>query len=152
MKLRATVILAACVFLIASCEGSANVAQNANVNVPKPTPEPTPFDEFAFGRQIYSVSCGTCHKEDGRGGKVNIAGQSLDVADLNSDKAKKLDEDKILLAIFDGKPEKGMPAFKSRLSEPQIREVVKYVRNGIQQIPAATPTPEAKVANTNVAN
>lgn len=152
MKLRATVILAACVFLIASCGGSANVVQNANVNIPKPTPEPTPFDEFAFGRQIYSVSCGTCHKGEGTGGKVIIQGRELNVADLTSDRSKKLDEDKITLAVYNGKPEKGMPAFKDRLSEPQIREVVKYVRSGIQNIAEPTPSPDAKVANPPAAN
>lgn len=152
MKIQVIVILIAAVFAFGSCGGTATNSNNIAVNSPKPTPEQTPFDEFAFGRQIYSVSCGACHKEDGIGGKVSVQGRELTVTDLTSEKSKKLDEDKITLAIYNGKPDKGMPAFKDRLSEPQIREVVKYVRSGIQKIVEPTPSPDTKVANPPAAN
>ena len=140
MKICWIVILTTIAITAAACgQRSANSVNNANTV--RSTPEPTPFDELAFGRQIYSVSCGTCHKQDGTGGKVTIAGRPLDVADLTSAKAKAMDDDKLLKVIFDGIPDDGMPAFKDRLSEPQIREVVKFVRTGIQKSePVANPT------------
>lgn len=152
MKIQVIVILIAVVFSFGACGGTATNSNNTAVSSPKPTPEATPFDEFAFGKQIYSVSCGACHKGEGIGGKVLVQGRELNVADLTSDKAKKLDEDMITLAVYNGKPDKGMPAFKDRLSEPQIREVVKYVRSGIQKIAEPTPSPDAKVANPPAAN
>ena len=99
------------------------------------TPVETPFDELAVGRSAYNQSCAACHKEDGTGGKMMIEGKSLNVEDLTSDKIKKFSDDKITGYIFNGVEDEGMPAFKDKLSEAQIREIVDYVRGGIQKMP-----------------
>ena len=69
-----------------------------------------------------------CHKDTGKGGKVTIKGKSLNPADLTSEKMKKLSDEKLFKDISEGVPDEGMPEFKGKLSEEQIRSVVAQVR------------------------
>lgn len=112
---------------------------NTVANMPKAnstiTPTATPADELAMGRQLYKTNCAACHREDGTGGKITIEGKSIKPDDLTSDKIKKFSDDKIIGYIYDGVEDEGMPAFKDKLSEAQIREVVRFVRTNIQEIP-----------------
>lgn len=64
---------------------------------------------------------------------MTIEGKTLNVDDLTSDKIKKFSDEKISGYIINGVPDEGMPAFKDDLTEAQIREVVLYVRRGIQK-------------------
>ena len=130
---------------LAACgeAGSANVnfntaALNTSTGNGPATPAAaeTPADELATGRALYEQNCAGCHKEDGTGGRMTVEGKSLDVDDLTSDKIKKFDDAKITKYIHDGIEDEGMPAFKDTLTEAQIREVVRYVRVGIQKMPA----------------
>ena len=94
---------------------------------------------MAQGRNIYMSNCAACHKEDGRGGKIEIEGKSIDPDDLTANKFKSMPDDKIYGYIHKGIPDEGMPAFKDKLSEAEIREVVRYIRSEIQQIPINAP-------------
>lgn len=109
---------------------------NKSTPVPAATAAATPVDELAGGRALYSQNCAACHKEDGKGGKMTIDGKSLDVDDLTSDKIKKFTDEKISGYIVNGVVDEGMPAFKDKLAEAQIREIVTYVRRGIQKADA----------------
>ena len=80
---------------------------------------------------IYATNCMICHKDTGKGGKVSIKGKSLSAADLTSEKMKKLADEKLFEYISEGVPDEGMPEFKGKLSEDQIRSVVAQVR-GLQ--------------------
>ena len=129
--------------------GPANTSLNsAAVNATSPnnsaaTPAASPADELALGRSLYEQNCAACHKEDGTGGKMTVEGRSMNVDDLTSEKIKKFDDAKITKYIYDGIEDEGMPAFKDKLSEAQIREVVRYVRQGIQKMPATAIKPAA---------
>ena len=94
---------------------------------------------MAQGRKLYTDNCAGCHKEDGRGGKIEIEGKSIDPDDLTSEKIKSFSDEKIYGYVYRGIEDEGMPAFKDKLSEAEIREVVRYVRSEIQKMPATNP-------------
>mgnify|MGYP003462753455 FL=1 len=80
-------------------------------------------------------NCAACHKENGTGGKIEIEGKSINPDDLTTAKIKAFSDDKIIGYIYKGIEDEGMPAFKDKLNEAEIREVVRYVRGGIQKMP-----------------
>ena len=120
---------------------AANGTNAASASTPATTASPT--DEVARGKTLYEQNCAGCHKEDGTGGEITIEGKSIDPDDLTSDKIKKMDDAEITRYIHDGIEDDGMPAFKDQLTETEIREVVKYVRTGIQKMPASEGKPVA---------
>ena len=118
----------------------SNVAINST-NTPRSPTSPAPsatLDTLASGRKVYQDNCIACHKEDGTGGEVTIEGKTLNPDDLSSEKIKGFSDEKITGYIMNGVIEDGMPAFKDKLSEGQMRDVVKYIRTEIQKMPAAT--------------
>ena len=62
------------------------------------------------------------------GGRVSIEGKNLNVEDLTAAKIKGFTDEKIIGYIMNGVEDEGMPAFKGKLSEGEIRDVVKHVR------------------------
>ena len=80
---------------------------------------------------IYATNCMICHKDTGKGGKVTINGKSLTADDLTSEKMKNHPDDELAKRISEGVPDEGMPAFKGKLSDDQIKSVVAHVR-GLQ--------------------
>jgi mono/diheme cytochrome c family protein len=101
---------------------SANIAQNS-----------APPDTIEMGRKLYKQTCAACHKESGKGGKMVFEGKTINPDDLTSDKIKHLSDQKIFEYITEGVPDEGMPSFKGRLKEPEIREIVKFIRAELQK-------------------
>lgn len=110
-------------------------ATNKTANAPTPLPAAT-IDELASGRKVYEVNCQTCHKDDGKGGPVVIEGKKLNPDNLTSEKIKNFTDEKIIRFIMEGVEDEGMPSFKDKLSEGEIRDVVKFIRAEIQKVPA----------------
>jgi cytochrome c6 len=141
--------------LAAACAGDppANVAVNtANTSTQPPSPLPSgTIDDIASGRKIYSVSCQGCHREDGTGGPTEIEGKKIDPDDLTSEKIKAFSDEKILGYIMNGVEDEGMPAFKGRLSEAEMRDVVKYVRSELQGMPVKASATGAAPSNASPA-
>ncbi len=140
MKFAKITVLFAAAFLLWACgqTQSPNIAVNNNAAKPAASPrlEASPaVDELAIGRTLYTDNCAACHKESGTGGKMEIEGKSINPDDLTSAKIKAFSDDKITGYIYKGVEDEGMPAFKDKLSEAEIREVVRYVRAGIQKLP-----------------
>ena len=150
MKLAKLLTIFAFAFAVWACAQtpSPNIATSNNASVPAASPQATtaaPEDILASGRKIYMDNCAGCHKEDGTGGKMEIEGRSIKPDDLTSAKIKSFPDDKIIDYIYNGIEDEGMPAFKDKLSEAEIREVVRYVRAGIQKVPTeskAKPSPQ----------
>ena len=139
-----TVVFSVCALLAISCSGTTttNVAVNntdaprANsANIPTPLPSAS-IDELASGKKIYASSCVNCHKEDGSGGNVTIEGKTFDAEDLTSAKIKGFSDEKILGYIKNGIEDEGMPSFEGKLSEGEMRDVLKFVRVELQKMPA----------------
>jgi len=103
----------------------ANHAQNANV---------TPVhDDLATGRDLYVKQCAECHKETGEGGPTVVDGRKMKPDNLTDDRRKKLADDKYLKFMVDGIEDEGMPSFKDKLSEAEMRELVRYIRIELQK-------------------
>lgn len=113
-----------------ACGGYVEPTANGNANLVRkgsPLPKAT-VDEFASGKNVYESSCMICHSANGTGGRVSIEGKNLNVEDLTADKIKKMSDERIITYIMNGVEEEGMPAFKGRLSEGEMRDVVVYMR------------------------
>lgn len=112
---------------------SLNTAANTVVPANKTTPVPAAtINEIASGKKVYEQNCAVCHKEDGTGGPIEIEGKKINPDDLTSEKITKFSDEKIIGYIIKGVPDEGMPAFKDRLSEGEMRDVVKYIRKDFQ--------------------
>ena len=125
------VFAAAGLFAIA-CSQAAKppTAPNTVVNVNKPAETTSaPVDEVADAKKLYATNCMICHKDSGKGGKVTIEGKTIEPDDLTSAKMKAKSDDKLVTYIIDGAPDDGMPAFKGKLTDDQIKSVVKYIRS-----------------------
>ena len=141
--MKQTILFLTLAIALAACGGAtenkpANVLTtktNTNTGIATPLPAAT-IDELASGRKIYEISCANCHKADGTGGPMEIEGKKIKPDDLTSEKIKAFSDEKIIGYIMNGVEDEGMPAFKDRLSEGEIRDVVKFVRTEIQKVPA----------------
>ena len=129
------------IFLLACNEAAQNNVDstNAKTNITNVTnaavaSQPTqPADELASAREIYTTSCSNCHKEDGNGGKVEIDGKTIKADSLITDKMKNMSDEKYIKYIENGIPDEGMPAFKGKLDDRQIKDVVNYIRRELQK-------------------
>lgn len=109
-------------------ENNANVFSNMPVNIPPDVRQ----DETASGRKIFTEICANCHKEDGTGGKVTIEGKTINADNLTTDKMKNMADAKYVEYIKNGVPDEGMPAFKDKLNDEQINNVIKFIRTEFQ--------------------
>ena len=146
----------AVVAAIAACGGNeasnataSNQAQNSAAT-PAPSVAPS-VDVMAAGQKLYKANCAACHREDGTGGKVTIEGRTMKPDNLTDDRRKALSDQKMLSVIHDGIEDEGMPAMKDKLSEAEMREIVRYVRAEIQKMPdtGAASANNKTSANTN---
>jgi len=120
------------------CGTSAPVNNTSTSNTKPSTPAASPAATqevvVAQGRELYKQNCAACHKEDGTGGKITIEGKSIDPDDLTSQKIKKFSDEKISGYIVNGVVDEGMPAFKEKLTEAQIREIVQFIRKDFHKM------------------
>ena len=140
--LKTTVILSAFALFLFACgetpKNNVNTAANSpnvtsNSNPTAKTETTPPADDLASAREIYTISCSNCHKEDGTGGIVEIDGKTIKADNLTTDKMKNMSDEKYIGYIENGIPDEGMPAFKGRLSDRQIKDVVYYIRRELQK-------------------
>ncbi|MFN0279352.1 MAG: c-type cytochrome [Pyrinomonadaceae bacterium] len=105
---------------------STNAAPN---NAAKKNPEvAADVDDLEPTDDLYAQNCMICHQATGKGGKVTIKGKNLNAEDLTTEKMKKHSDEKLFAYISDGVPDEGMPAFKGKLSDDQIKTLVAHVR------------------------
>jgi len=129
--MRAFIILSATLLFI-SCSGTAPIDNSAGNNQ-KP-PAGSPADITSTGKKLYTSNCAACHKISGTGGKMEFDGKTIDPEDLTSEKMRNTPDDKMYVYIFDGVPDEGMPAFKDKLKEAEVREIVRYIRMELQKV------------------
>lgn len=73
---------------------------------------------------LYKSKCAMCHGPDGSGNTPT--GKAMKVPDLRSDEIQKKTDAQLIEATTNGKGK--MPAFKGKLTEPDIKDLVKYIR------------------------
>ena len=105
----------------------------ANTNTATNTQPTAATDEFATTKKIYSEKCVRCHKEDGTGGKTEIDGLKINAPDLTSEKYKKVSDADFIDTIEKGATEDGMPAFKGKIPDAEIKNLVKLIRKEFQK-------------------
>ena len=135
------VLISICLFVFACTQAentnrapanSANTIANGGNTAANASPAAT-ADELASARKTFTQTCAKCHKEDGTGGKTEIEGKTIDAEDLTTEKMKKESDEELFKYISEGIPGEGMPAFKGKLSEQEIRDVVKFIRAELQK-------------------
>ncbi|HEV7700962.1 MAG TPA: c-type cytochrome, partial [Pyrinomonadaceae bacterium] len=89
-------------------------------------------DALAASRELYKTNCAQCHKDDGKGGESVVDGKKINAKDLTGDRMKSRSDSKLYDDIAEGSEDDGMPAFRGKLSDAQINEVVKYIRVELQ--------------------
>lgn len=124
---------------------TGNAAPPASTTTPRAAASATP-DQFAEARATYNTACVRCHKENGEGGLVELDEKTkVKVPSLREGHALKHDEAAFARQIANGG--EGMPAFKKRLSQEQIDQLARFIRQdmqrGLVQDNAANPAPDA---------
>ena len=99
----------------------------ASPAAPAPT---TPPDPLAAARANYAKNCEACHGPEGVGGMVKVEDKQIKVASLKADHAIKHSDEQLAKVITGG--EEAMPAFKDKLSQAEIQDLVKFVRKEFQ--------------------
>jgi mono/diheme cytochrome c family protein len=79
---------------------------------------------IAKGEKVYVKYCAGCHGAGGTGDGYKLLGP--DPANLTSPSTTKKSDAVLLKTIHAGKP--NMPSWKVRLSEPDSRDVLAYIR------------------------
>jgi cytochrome c6 len=75
---------------------------------------------------LFKAKCAACHAEDGSG---NVPmGKQLGAKDLRSDDVQKQTDAQLNASITDGMGKK-MPAYKGKLTDAQITQLVGYIRD-----------------------
>jgi mono/diheme cytochrome c family protein len=137
MKLRVLwLLMSLTVFFSAGC----NKLSSSTNNDAKPTPSAaaTP-DPFALARGTFSKDCQECHGQEGKGGPVKLKdGTRLRVPSLREGHALRHPNSEYVKQITQGGD--GMPAFKDKLNQAQIDELINFIRHDFQG--GMTPPPE----------
>lgn len=135
-KLKITIIATTFAIFLAACGQAPPPNSVTGTNDSKPnaaaTPTatvPTPVDETVLARNLYTTNCMTCHRDSGKGGKTTVDGKMIDPDDITTAKQKAKPDEKIFGYISEGFPDDGMPAFKDKLTEAEIRSIIKHVRS-----------------------
>ena len=87
-------------------------------------------DEFAATRLTFKEHCAKCHGDNAAGGRVQVEGREIKVPNLTGDHARKPTDERIAAKISEGDDE--MPAFKDKLTAPQIQDLVRFIRKEFQ--------------------
>jgi mono/diheme cytochrome c family protein len=85
------------------------------------------FSTFAVadsGADLYKSKCAMCHGATGAGDTA--MGKNLKLADLGSADVQKMSDADLAGIISNGKGK--MPAYKGKLTDEQVNDVVKYIR------------------------
>jgi mono/diheme cytochrome c family protein len=135
--LKTSLILTAFALFIFACTenktANTNTINNSNtVIVANNTQPAATIDELASAKNIFMKTCVKCHKEDGTGGVTVFEDTTIKAPNFTSDKMKNEDDAEFIETIENGEKEDGMPAFKGKLSEEEIKNLVKFIRREFQ--------------------
>lgn len=76
------------------------------------------------GASTFKAKCAACHGTDGKGD--SSMGKALKVRDLSSDDVQKQTDAELTDVTTNGKGK--MPAYKGKLTDDQIKQVIAYIR------------------------
>ena len=127
-----------CALVTCACSNQPATTNTETKASPAATATP---DEFAEVRGIYAKDCQNCHGVDGVGGPVKLEdGKTLRVPNFRAGHALRHTDSDFRRQVMEGGD--GMPAFKDKLTTPQIDALIRMIRQEFQ--PGHTPPPEKK--------
>lgn len=131
MRIRTSALLILMFGLLTSaCTKQANTNTSATGS---PAVAATP-DPFAVARGAFAKNCQGCHGPDGKGGPVKLDdGTKLRVPSLREGHALRHPDADFEKQIKEGGD--GMPAFKDKLNQQQIDELIKFIRGEFEAGP-----------------
>jgi len=91
-----------------------------------PNPEPGDLSSATRGGMLFSQNCARCHGGGGRGDGPEGVNLPSRPRDLTASRMRGLTDGEIFLTIGQGRGY--MPGWQTRLSEPQIWDLVNYIR------------------------
>jgi len=131
MKWITFVLCASIALIVLACnEASHTTNSPAPSTGQSPVAPATTPDELAAARTNFQKNCVACHGETGEGGTVKIEGKSLKVPSFKAAHALKDPDEDFIKQIHEGGD--GMPVFKDKLSEQEIKDLVKLIRKNFQ--------------------
>ena len=130
MKLVSLVLTCITIILLATaCTETVTPTNTSTPTGAAPAPSAS-VDELANARANYAKNCEACHGPKGEGGLVKVDNKQIKVASLKSEHAIKHTDEKLMKTITTGEEE--MPAFKDKLKQDQIAEMVRFIRRNFQ--------------------
>ena len=90
----------------------------------------TPADPLAAARTNYAKHCEACHGPEGVGGLVKVEDKQIKVASLKAPGVVRHTDEQLAKAITNGEEE--MPAFKDKMTQAEIQDLVRFVRKEFQ--------------------
>lgn len=134
MKLISLALLCVAIALVALACTETPTTTNTNTSRAAASPAApaatATADPLAGARANFTKNCEPCHGPQGEGGPVKVDNKQIKVPSLKSDHAIKHTDDQIAKMITNG--EEAMPAFKDKMSQAEISDMVKYVRTHFQ--------------------
>ena len=131
MKLISLALLCVAIALVAFACTETPTTTNTNTSRAAASPAATATPDPLAGAQAnFTKNCEPCHGPKGEGGLVKVDNKQIKVPSLKSDHAIKHTDDQIAKMITNG--EEAMPAFKDKMSQPEIADMVKFVRHHFQ--------------------
>ncbi|HEX6729548.1 MAG TPA: cytochrome c [Pyrinomonadaceae bacterium] len=132
MKLIALALACIAIALVAAaCTETVTPTNTPTASAPAASPSPTaPPDPLAAARVNYAKHCEACHGPEGVGGLVKVEDKQIKVASLKAPGVVKHTDEELAKVITGG--EEAMPAFKDKMSQAEIRDLVTFVRKEFQ--------------------
>ena len=131
MKLIPLALTCIAITLIATaCTETATPTNTSTPSAAAPAAPTAPTDPFATARANYAKNCEACHGPDAEGGLVKVENKQIKVPSLKREHAVKHSDDQLMKIITGGEEE--MPAFKDKLSQQEIAEMVRFIRANFQ--------------------
>lgn len=134
MKLISLALTCIVIALVASACTETATPTNTNTSSAAASPAlpvatATP-DPLATARANFAKNCEPCHGPNAEGGLVKVDNKQIKVPSLKSEHAAKQTDDHIAHMITNGEEE--MPAFKDKMTQAEIADLVKFVRKEFQ--------------------
>lgn len=90
----------------------------------------TPADPLAVARTNYAKHCESCHGPEGTGGLVKVEEKQIKVASLKAPGVVRHTDEQLAKVVTSGEEE--MPAFKDKMSQAEIQDLVTFIRKEFQ--------------------
>ena len=122
--------VAIALFAVACTETATPTNTSTSSSSPAAAAPTASVDEFATARANYKKNCEACHGPEATGGLVKVEKKQIKVPSLKAEHAIKHTDEQLTKMITNGEEE--MPAFKDKMSAPEIAQMVRFVRKEFQ--------------------